>query len=119
MIVKFIIVIIITGTLANLLTVGVKASHYLLHVDIHGCIIKHIVVVVNRTGVTAQTFCVSFIAAFKFTLTKGFPVLVFKNLWCVLSQIFLFDPFLNQICQLYNESHVAVSDFAIRLESVI
>jgi hypothetical protein len=81
LIIKFIIVIIVVGgALANLLAVGIESSHDLFHVHIHRCVIKHIVVIVDRSGMTAQTLCIGFVAAVKLTLTKSLPIFVFKNL---------------------------------------
>jgi hypothetical protein len=81
LIIKFIIVIIVVGgALANLLAVGIESSHDLFHVHIHRCVIKHIVVIVDRPGMTAQTLRIGFIAVVEFTFAKSLPIFVFKNL---------------------------------------
>jgi hypothetical protein len=85
LIVKFIIVVVVAvGALANLLTISVKPSHDLFHIDVHRRIIQHVIIIIYRPSVTTQTFRIIFVATVEFALAKSFPIVVLKYFRCIL-----------------------------------
>ena len=66
----------------------------------------------------SQTLLISFVALVELSLTEVFPIFIFEDLWCIVSQILLLDSLSNYVRKFDHKAHVAVSYLALGLELI-